>query len=159
MRQEPANQLSIKALSVWRISALINMLLIFLLAVVYIIISFIFSIPFWSSAVLLLIWLISAIFFIAYYPKIQWKRWKYEVFEAEIEIQHGVFFVKRTLIPMVRVQHVDTHHGPLLRRFKLASVTISTAATIHEIPALDEFEADMLRDQISKLARVTEHDE
>jgi len=53
--------------------------------------------------------------------------------------------VKRTLIPMIRVQHVDSSQGPLLKKYRLASVTISTAATVHEIPALDEEEAEELR--------------
>ncbi|MFD1737672.1 PH domain-containing protein [Bacillus salitolerans] len=159
MRKEPSNSLSIKALTVWRITAAMNMAIFFAIIVAFIIVSFIFTLPFWISVVLLFLWLVLAIFFIGFYPRIQWRRWKYDVFESEVEIQHGVFFVKRTLVPMVRVQHVDTVHGPLLRRFKLASVTISTAATIHEIPALEEEEADLLRDQISKLARVVEHDE
>jgi uncharacterized protein len=158
VRKEPANRLSNKALSVWRITALLNMGIFFLLIIAFIVFSFIFSIPLWISVLLLLFWLISAVISIGYYPKLQWKRWRYEVFESEIEIQHGVFFVRRTLIPMVRVQHVDTHHGPLLRKFQLSSVTISTAATVHEIPALDEYKADILRDQISKLARVIDHD-
>jgi uncharacterized protein len=66
--------------------------------------------------------------------------------------------VKRTLVPMVRVQHVDTVQGPLLRKYGLATITISTAATTHEIPALDMFEADNLRSSISALARVAEDD-
>ena len=63
-------------------------------------------------------------------------RWRYEVRESEIELQHGIFIVKRTLIPMVRVQHVDTSQGPILRKYDLAEITISTAATNHTIPAL-----------------------
>lgn len=59
---------------------------------------------------------------------------------------------------MVRVQHVDTKQGPLMSKFVLASVTISTAAGSHEIPALKEEIADELRDHISILARVVEED-
>ncbi|WP_317907012.1 PH domain-containing protein, partial [Bacillus subtilis] len=47
---------------------------------------------------------------------------------------------------------------PILRKYNLASVQISTAATTHSIPALDVEEADQLRDSISRLARVTEDD-
>ena len=32
---------------------------------------------------------------------------------------------------MVRVQHVDTEQGPILRKYDLSSITISTAATSH----------------------------
>ena len=34
-----------------------------------------------------------------------------------------LFIVKRTLIPMVRVQHVDTAQGPILRKYNLAGIT------------------------------------
>jgi len=69
-----------------------------------------------------------------------------------------LFVMKRTLIPMIRVQHVDSSQGPLLKKYKLASVTIFTAATVHEIPALDEGEAEELRYHISRLARVADED-
>src|SRR5699024_360874 len=75
-----------------------------------------------------------------------------------IYIQHGILVVSRILVPMIRVQHVDTKQGPILRKFNLASVTISTAATTHEIPALIEADASALRDRISTLARVDEDD-
>lgn len=92
------------------------------------------------------------------FPKVRWMRWRYEVREAEIELQHGLFIVKRTLIPMIRVQHVDTTQGPLLRKYNLAVLTISTAATVHAIPAIAVEEADALRQQISVLARVAKED-
>lgn len=88
----------------------------------------------------------------------KWKRWRYEVREKEIEIQSGLFIIKRTLVPMIRVQHVETNQGPLLRKYQLASVEISTAATTHEIPALELPEADELRFYISKMASVEEDD-
>jgi membrane protein YdbS with pleckstrin-like domain len=159
MRREPANQLNTRALIVWRISAAITMIILLLMSVAIFIALLIFHWPIWIGITMIGIVLAISIISVGLYPKLQWKRWKYEVHESEVDLQHGVFIVRRTLIPMVRVQHVDTQQGPLLRKFKLASVTISTAATIHEIPAVDEEEADILRDKISKLARVVDVDE
>ena len=84
--------------------------------------------------------------------------WRYEVREQEIEIQSGLFVVTRTLIPMVRVQHVDTEQGPILKKYNVANISISSAATVHTIPMLELEEADMLRMKISELARVAEED-
>ncbi|NQD51404.1 PH domain-containing protein, partial [Bacillus altitudinis] len=109
-------------------------------------------------AILIGLWILQVIFGIWLIPKIRHHIWRYEVFENEIEIQHGLIRVTRVIVPMVRVQHVDTSQGPLLRRYRLASVQISTAATVHDIPALELEEADELRDYISRLARVTEDD-
>src|SRR5690625_4133684 len=96
--------------------------------------------------------------FVTSLPKLLWRRWSYEIFDQEIYIQHGILIMSRTLVPMIRVQHVDTQQGPILKRFQLASVTISTAATTHEIPALSDEDASDLRDRISALARVDEDD-
>ncbi|WP_456276988.1 PH domain-containing protein [Bacillus sp. AK128] len=156
MRKVPENQLSNRALVVWRISAIITMIIFLLVGVAVLITSLIFDWPLWIGIAVIGLILLTSIFTVVLFPKLQWKRWRYEVHEAEIDIQHGVFVVNRTLIPMVRVQHVDTQQGPLLRKYKLATVTISTAATVHEIPALDEEEAEQLRDRISTLARVVD---
>lgn len=104
------------------------------------------------------VWLGISFVIIIIIPNIRHRIWRYEVHENEIDIQHGIFVVTRVIVPMVRVQHVDTSQGPILRKYNLASVQISTAATTHSIPALDVEEADQLRDSISRLARVTEDD-
>jgi len=105
------------------------------------------------------------VFSLAYYfagifliPYIRWKHWRYEIDEHEIDLMRGVLIRRRTLIPLSRVQHVDTTQGPILRWYKLASVTISTAATTHEISALDVLIADQVRDTISTYARLAEED-
>ncbi|MFO7800048.1 MAG: PH domain-containing protein, partial [Rhodohalobacter sp.] len=116
--------------------------------------SFHFWIVVASSVIIALIWVFS----VAVLPYLSWKNWRYAVDAKEIDLKRGVLIKNRTLIPLSRVQHVDTRQGPLLRWYNLASVTISTAATTHEIPALDEVIADRVRDQISKYARLAEED-
>src|SRR5699024_5078238 len=120
--------------------------------------SYFFDWPVWIMIVVSVAVLLYAFLSIYLFPKIRWQRWRYEVREAEIELQHGLFIVNRTLIPMVRVQHVDTAEGPILRKYGLASITISTAATNHSIPALVTEEADELRNRISTFARVAKDD-
>jgi uncharacterized protein len=87
-------------------------------------------------------------------PKVRYKHFRYQVDERELDIKQGVFVVRRRLIPLVRVQHVDTVQGPISKQFGLASVTVSTAAGGQYIPGLSELAADELRDRISALARV-----
>ena len=89
-------------------------------------------------------------------PAIRWRRWRYAVRDAEIDLQRGAFIITRTLIPMTRVQHVDTRQGPIVRRYGLAGVVVATAAGSHEIPALAVDIADALRDRIAELAGVAE---
>jgi uncharacterized protein len=158
MVHEPSTRISEKALPVWRWSGLIHSGGIIILAITALVLAVIFDWPLWIPVAAVILAAVYTYFFAVLFPMIRWKRWRYEVREQEIELQRGVFFVKRTLVPMVRVQHVDTVQGPLLRKYDLATITISTAATTHEIPALDMYEADELRNSISALARVAEDD-
>lgn len=91
-------------------------------------------------------------------PQLRIRFWRYEIREDEIDIQHGIFIIRRTLIPMIRVQHVDTEYGPLMRYFGLATLMISTAATEHRIPALSKERSSQLMGEIAALARVSDED-
>jgi membrane protein YdbS with pleckstrin-like domain len=89
-------------------------------------------------------------------PELRWSRWRYEIRDEEIDLRHGTVTVTRTLIPMLRVQHVDTTRGPLDQLLGLATVVIHTAAGETTIPALDEEYAGRLRDRIATLARTAD---
>ena len=89
-------------------------------------------------------------------PELRWRRWRYEVRDEEIDLRHGTVTITRTLIPMLRVQHVDTTRGPLDQALGLATVVIHTAAGRTAIPALSEGDAGRLRDRIAALARTAD---
>lgn len=156
MRPEPSERIDPNALTVWRITGSVTSLIVWLivlgLAAVTAKFGWVWAIPAGAGACAL----VYSVLQIVVIPAVRWRRWRYAINESEIDLKHGVFVVKRTLIPMVRVQHVDTTQGPLLRRYNLASVAISTAAGQHEIPALVEETADALRDRIAELAQVTD---
>jgi membrane protein YdbS with pleckstrin-like domain len=86
-------------------------------------------------------------------PELRWRRWRWEVREHEIDLQRGILVVRRTLIPMARVQHVETERGVIGQALGLATVEIHTAAGSHEIPLLTDHDAGMLRARIAELAR------
>jgi len=158
MRLPPRNRIALDAIKAWKITATIYVVILWLISIAGFILANIFDFSCWFAGIAGLISVLCTYLFIFLFPKIRWRRWRYEVFEQEVYIQHGVLIVSQTLVPMVRVQHVDTKQGPILKKFNLASVTISTAATTHEIPALLEEDASDLRDRISALARVEDAD-
>ena len=90
-------------------------------------------------------------------PNIRYRQWRYEIRESEVDLKHGFVTHTRQLVPMSRIQHVDTRRGPLQRRFGLASVVFFTAAGSIEIPALSVEVAAEVRDRIATLANV--HDD
>jgi uncharacterized protein len=89
-------------------------------------------------------------------PAVRVRTFRYEVREDEVDLRHGVLVTTRTLVPMARVQHVDTRRTALSRPFGLASVVFHTAAGSNEIPALEEHDAAAIRDRITDLARAPE---
>ncbi|QGU00498.1 transmembrane protein, distant homology with ydbS [Candidatus Syntrophocurvum alkaliphilum] len=159
MRLKPSQPLAEKTLNVWMITAFLQWILVWLVPVGYLWAAQRFDWPFWVLYVIFALIIVLGIIAIFVLPRLQWQRWRYEVYDNEVELMYGVIIVTRTIIPMIRVQHVDTKQGPLLRRYCLSSVTISTAATVHVIPGLNEEKADHLRDHIAKLAREADPDE
>jgi membrane protein YdbS with pleckstrin-like domain len=86
-------------------------------------------------------------------PGLRWRRWRYEIRSDEVDLQRGIFWVARTLVPLARIQHVDTRQGPLQRRFGLATVVFYTAAGPNQIPELSTPVAADVRDRIAELTR------
>jgi uncharacterized protein len=86
-------------------------------------------------------------------PQRRWRNWRYELRDDEIDLRRGVVVVTRTLIPTIRVQHVDTQRTWLSDQLGLRSVVIHTAGGSHRIPALRPDEATRIRDRIAQLAQ------
>ncbi|MEK4626937.1 MAG: PH domain-containing protein [Solibacillus sp.] len=158
MREQPKYQLPKKAQTVWHLYGFIQTVVLALVTGGVGFLTWKYHWPMWILWVAIIIVLLSITCSTILFPSIRWKIWRYEVREQEIEIQSGLFVVKRTLIPMIRVQHVDTEQGPILKKYNLANISISSAATVHTIPMLEVEDADMLRTKISELARVAEED-
>ncbi len=158
MRSSPKHKLSKSAIKAWRLALGIFCCLLIFIPLVLVFLPGSSDFSLWviiSLTVTLLIGVGLVIFFV---PEVRWQHWYYQVDEHEIDLQSGIFIITRTLVPIKRVQHVDTRQGPILRSYNLADVTISTAATTHRIPALDEETADTVRDRISKFARLAQED-
>ena len=103
-----------------------------------------------------LVWVLPALALLGMLvvPGLRWRRWRWAVRETEIDTLAGVLVVRRTLIPIARVQHVETTKGVLERSLGLATVAIYTAAGGHAIPLLLEADAAHVRLRIGELARL-----
>ncbi len=86
-------------------------------------------------------------------PQLRWRNWRYELRDEEIDLRRGVVVITRTLIPTIRVQHVDTRRTWVADQLGLRSVVIHTAGGSHTIPALRPEDATAIRDRIAVLAR------
>ena len=87
-------------------------------------------------------------------PVLRLRTWRYAVREEELDLLNGAFVRRRTIVPMARVQHVDTRQDALGRLLGLATLNVHTAAARHEIPGLAAADAFALRTAIAQRARV-----
>src|SRR4051794_2517199 len=110
--------------------------------------------PGWVAPLLRIGAWVFAVVVVAVAPGLRYRAWRYAIREEEIDIRHGVFVVRRTIVPMARVQHVDTERSFLGQLLDLATLKIHTAAGTHAIPGLHVGTADVLRTRIATSARV-----
>jgi membrane protein YdbS with pleckstrin-like domain len=89
-------------------------------------------------------------------PELRWRRWRWDVGEDDVEIRSGTLTVTHTIVPLRRVQHVDTRQGVLEQALGLATVALHTAAGETTIPALGERDAAAVRDRIAALTRTAD---
>jgi len=104
----------------------------------------------WLAALLLAVAAVLVV------PELRWRRWRWEVREHEVDIRRGTLTITRTLVPMLRVQHVDTRRDLLEQMLGLATVVFHTAAGENRIPALPLHEAGLVRERIAELARTAD---
>ncbi len=111
---------------------------------------------------LIVIWIILPIidFSLSLYvlPYLKLKSVRYEVHALHLEIMTGIFFKKRVLIPVERIQHVSVKEGPLTRHYAIQIVEVFTAGTVHEIPLLIKKEAEELRVQLLERLKAVKSD-
>lgn len=159
MNRELNRRLHRDYLKVYRISELISNGVFLAVILTYLGLALAFDwtlLPVWICAGLLVL---SLLLFTWIVPEVKYRRFRYELFEEELEIESGIIFISNVLVPMVRVQHVELGSGPLMRKFELASISVVTAATTHKISGLKRDDAEQLKRSIGKLAKVDEGDE
>ncbi len=86
---------------------------------------------------------------------LRYRVWRFAVREDSLYIERGVFTRVKTVVPYVRVQHVDSQRGPIERAVGLATVVIYTAGSRSAdvaIPGLTPERAEELREELRRLA-------
>jgi membrane protein YdbS with pleckstrin-like domain len=78
-------------------------------------------------------------------------RWRLDA--DGLAVARGRWWQRETCVPGVRVQHLDLRHGPLERRWRLATLVVHTAGTrlsAVTLAGLDAAEAERLRDALAR---------
>lgn len=152
----------------WRVKSLISMVIGILFSSIPFVIK-IFWLNNWvwltyASSVLIAYFVLSAVFFVVYGVNVKYARRSYRLSDDEIMIQWGsVWSDNSTIIPMNRVQHVDKEQGIIAKKYGVSEIAINTAGESHYIVGLLVEDAQILREEIIKLAKLGDkgayHDE
>lgn len=83
----------------------------------------------------------------------RWKSTAWRLDDDGFAYRRGRLFFRETRVPASRVQHLDLKHGPLERRWKLATLIIHTAGSrmsAVSVAGLDQDDAEALRDRLAR---------
>ncbi len=86
---------------------------------------------------------------------LRYRAWQYEIRDDSLYLERGVLTKVKTVVPFVRIQHVDTKRSPIERLIGLASTIVYTAGSRGadvSVPGLALDSADDLQDQLKRLA-------
>ena len=107
----------------------------------------------WAFAIALTVYVLA-------YPVIFYNHYRYRMDDDCIETRSGVIFHSHVLVPVERIHQVEVNKGPILRRFGLAQVTVTTAGGTVTLQYLDEPVAEYivanLNEKIIKLLKARE---
>ena len=93
---------------------------------------------------------------------LQYRVWIYQIQDDAIYLERGVVTHVRTLVPYVRIQHVDTSRSPFERALGLSTLVVYTAGSRGadiSVPGLTPSEASDLQQRIKELAIEAEGDD
>ena len=90
----------------------------------------------------LLAWFI-AIFVVVSFPARRMQRWGYKIGEGQLRVARGWLFRTDTIVPFVRVQHIDVGQGPVERWFGLSHLVVHTSGTHNSTVTLPGLHADL----------------
>ncbi|WP_049971047.1 PH domain-containing protein [Haladaptatus cibarius] len=127
-------------------------------AVLFAVRRFVFDIAVWLPlALAVVIFVLGGI-----YTVFKYRVWRFEIRDDDLYLERGVFTRVTTVVPFVRVQHVDTQRGPIERLAGLGSVVVYTAGSRGAdvtIPGLTPERASDLQRRLRNLAIESEYED
>lgn len=99
-----------------------------------------------------LAWII-AILVVATFPSRRVSRWGYRIDDSELRVARGWLFRTDTIVPFVRVQHIDVGQGPIERWYGLSHLVVHTSGTHNStvmLPGLKSEQAAAMRETIRR---------
>ncbi len=87
--------------------------------------------------------------------RVRYRRWAFQFREDHLFLERGVYRQVETVVPYVRIQHVDTSRRPVERALGLSTLVVYTAGSRGadvSIPGLPAVDAEAMQDRVKRLA-------
>ena len=91
------------------------------------------------------------ILFLLARPILFYNHYRYIVNTEMVDVQRGIFFIKRTVVPIERIHQVQVRRGPISNYLGLADVVITTAGGSAVIEYLDKPVADSIAELLNNI--------
>lgn len=128
--------------------------------IVFVITLFLIFIPYDLSFLPYLFFVLGSILGLIYQFK-RYQKWGFEVRDDHLYIERGVLIKTYTMVPFVRIQHIDTSRGVLDRAFGLSSLIVYTAGSRSAdvvVPGLTADYAESLQKDLRDIAIETDEE-
>lgn len=96
----------------------------------------------YMSIILIAVIILFSIIYVAITPRIRFNRYKYLIEPDRIEIIEGLFFIRRTIVPIDRIYQIDIQKGPIDNAVGVAKVKLTTAGSSAAFRFLEPETAD-----------------
>jgi len=97
---------------------------------------------------------VLGIAFLVYIPRLRYRFWRYALRTDELVLRYGVINRVMTIVPLMRIQHLDVSQDVVEREFDLGKLIVHTAGTRSStvvVPGLELDLAERLRDDMRDL--------
>ncbi|GAC66685.1 PH domain-containing protein [Gordonia soli] len=123
--REPSNLVDPRAKTLWRLTCSLYLVPV----VVLVVVAALVPAPRWYLVTAAVVVAAVGVLDAAVIPAWRYRFHRWEVGEAAVYTQSGWFVRHRVIIPIARIQVVDTEAGPLEQLLSLATLTVTTASS------------------------------
>ncbi len=124
--REPVNRVDRRAITMWRMTPLIPGIVVLAACVA---LGALVDPARWPAVAAALVTIVATVFFVAVVPLWRFRFHRWEITDDAIYTQSGWWVRSRVVIPISRIQVVDTTAGPIEQLLDLATLTVTTASS------------------------------
>jgi uncharacterized protein len=154
--REPSHRVSQRAPAYWRVSAGFRAAFMWLGAIALLLTAILAPGGWWTG----LLWLGVVVLAVApvpgltLAPRIRYDVHRWEVTDIAVHVRYGWLSRTDEIVPLSRVQTVDSTQGPLMRAFGLSTVTVQTASSAGTV-AISCLDEAVAQEVVARLVAIT----